>query len=139
MRAITATVNAAVQQALVNLDSWTGAAMGIQVNPTNGAAYTLDYSFDDPNDMTSPIPLLNMWWDRSMIPGAAISTVGFTFNMPTAPIWFRVRAMNGVGQTRATFLQLGIHSRSNIVIPQDDLLVTGPNMAAMNGNGNGRN
>jgi hypothetical protein len=140
MRAITATATPATPQAMVCLDTWSGAAMGVQVNPINGAEFTIDLSYDDPNSLIWPIPLLNMWWDTSMIPPAAVGgDVGLTFSLPAAPIWIRVSLLNGLGSVRATFLQLGIHSRSNITIPQDDLLVTGPNMAAMNGNGNGRN
>ena len=139
MRAITAIATPATPQAMVNLDTWSGAAMGVQVNPSGGAEYTIDLSFDDPNNLIWPIPLASMLWDTSMIPPAAVGgDLGLTFSLPAAPIWIRVRLLNGAGQVRATFLQLGIHSRSNITIPQDDLMVTGPNMAAMNGNGNGR-
>ena len=64
MRAITATVDAYNQVAMVNLDTWSGAAMGVQVVSSLGAAYSLDLSFDDPNDLTNPIPLANMAWER---------------------------------------------------------------------------
>lgn len=135
MRAITAVCSYSSPQALINLDTWSGAAMGVQVNVTNGGAYSLDLSFDDPNSLIWPIPLLSMAWDASMLPtNVTNSFTSTTFSLPAAPIWFRVRHVNGVGQTRATFLQLGIHSRSNITIPQNDLLVTGPNFnRAVNG------
>jgi hypothetical protein len=137
MRAITAIANPASPLSMVNLDTWSGAAMGVQVNPINGAVFTIDLSYDDPNSLIWPIPLLDMSWDTSMIPGAAVSgDVGLTFSLPAAPIWIRLRLLNGAGSVRATFLQLGVHSRSNITLPQD-ILVTGPNLAAMNGNGNG--
>jgi hypothetical protein len=138
-RAITATVGYGlvpiVASAMVCLDSWQGAAMGVQCVPLGGAAYTIDLSFDNPNDLIAPIPLASMAWDTTMIPAAAISSFNpTTFSLPTAPIWIRVTAVNGVGSIRATFLQLGRHSRSNIVFPSE-LLVTGPNFNAVHSNG----
>jgi hypothetical protein len=138
MRAITAIATGATPLVMVNLDSWSGAAMGVQVVPSGGAEYTVDLSFDDPNSLTWPIPVDSMSWDTSMIPPAAVAgDTGLTFSLATAPIWIRLRNLNLTGSVRAVFLQLGIHSRS-ITIPQDDLLVTGPNFAAVhNGAGNG--
>jgi hypothetical protein len=131
MRAITATATVAAPQSIVNLDLWDGAAIGIQIYPTGGAAYTLDYSFDDPNDLINPIPLASMFWDTSMVPGRAIdSTSGYTFSMPVTPLWGRIRLLNGVGAVRATFLQLGVHSRSNIPTEMD-VLTGGPNFAGI--------
>jgi hypothetical protein len=140
MRPITAVVSFGNTPAYVNLDSWSGAAMGVQVNVTGGGAFMVDYSFDDPNDLTAPIPLASMMWDRSMLPtslqppATGIFTP-ITFSLPAAPVWFRARHMNGVGQTRVTFLQLGVHSRSNISAPQDELLVTGPNFNRVHNGG----
>lgn len=127
MRAITAIATVAAPQAMVFLDIWDGAAIGIQVVPSGGAEYTLDYSFDDPNDLINPIAVGNMFWDTSMVPGTVIdSTVAKTFSMPVAPLWGRISLLNGVGSVRATFLQLGVHSRSNIPTEQD-VLTGGPN------------
>jgi hypothetical protein len=137
MRAITAIVTPVNQYAYVNMDSWSGAAMGVQVNLLGGAAYQLRYSFDDPNDVTNPIPLANMLWDNAMLPSPAAPFQSITFSMPVSPLWWQVRQLNGLGSSRVTFLQLGIHSRSNIVAVPDDLLVTGPNFAAVHRNGNG--
>ena len=138
-RAITAICNVSAPVALVNLDTWQGAAMGVQCTPTGGGSYAIDYSFDNPNDLTWPIALADMLWDASMVPGGATPSLNpTTFSLPTSPIWIRLRHMNGVGQSRAVFLQVGTHSRSNITTIPDELLVTGPNFAAMhNGAGNG--
>ena len=141
MRAITATATPANPQPLVNLDTWSGAAMGVQVVPFGGAEFSIDLSFDDPNSLIWPVPLAQMGWDATMIPQTAqAATVGTTFSLPTAPIWIRCSLLNGLGSVRATYLQLGIHSRSNITVIADDELVTGPNFAAVhNGAGNGWN
>ena len=69
----------------------------MQVNPSGGASYTIDYSFDDPNDLISPIALGSMFFDTTMCPpGAVAGSAGLTFTIPTAPIWMRVRLLNGV-------------------------------------------
>jgi hypothetical protein len=139
MRAITAIASPINLQPMVNLDSWQGAAMGVQVNPSGGAEFTIDLTFDNPNDLIYPVPLAQVAWSTTMIPALAVAgTAGLTFSLPTAPIWIRCSLLNGVGQVRATYLQLGRHSRSNISVPQDELLVSGPNFAAVhNGPGNG--
>jgi hypothetical protein len=134
MRAITAVVSYGNTPAYVNMDSWSGAAMGVQVNLIGGAAYQLRYSFDDPNDLANPIPLANMLWDNSMLPSPPAPFQNVTFSMPVSPLWWQVTQLNGVGSSRVTFLQLGVHSRSNIVVPSD-IIVTGPNLAAVNGHG----
>lgn len=132
MRAITAICSYASPQAMVNLDSWQGAAMGVQCTPTGGGAFTIDYSFDNPNDLTYPVALADMLWDSSMVPAGAINSFNpITFSLPTAPIWIRLNHVNGVGQSRAVFLQLGVHSRSNILSVADELMVTGPNFNAV--------
>src|SRR5882672_5466877 len=137
-RAITAICNFNSPMAMANLDSWQGAAMGVQCTPTGGGAFSLDYSFDNPNDLTWPIALADMMWDASMIPGGSAPSFNpITFSLPTSPIWIRLRHMNGLGQSRAVFLQVASHSRSNIT-SQSELLVTGPNFGAVhNGAHNG--
>jgi hypothetical protein len=138
-RAITATATPASPSPMVNLDSWQGSVMGVQAVPTGGAEYTIDCSFDNPNDLIAPIPFANMAFDTGLIPGTAIeSTLGTTFTIMTAPIWIRVTLLNATGQVRATYVQVGTHSRSNIPI-EIDTLIAGPNFANGNprANGNG--
>ena len=137
-RAITRTATPAVPSAMVNLDSWQGSVMGVQAVPSGGAEYTIDCSFDNPNDLIWPVPLASMAFDTGLIPGIAIeSLLGTTFTIPTAPIWIRVSLLNAVGQVRATYVQVGTHSRSNIP-PIIDTMITGPNFANGSANGNGR-
>jgi hypothetical protein len=137
-RAITRTATPASPNPMVNLDSWQGSVMGVQAVPSGGAEYTIDCSFDNPNDLIAPVPVGSMAFDTGLIPGTAIaSLLGTTFTIPTAPIWIRVNLLNDVGSVRATYVQVGTHSRSN-VLPQIDTLIAGPNFANGAGNGNGR-
>lgn len=107
MRPITAKATPAAPSAMVCLDPWNGPALGVQVSPIGGATFTIDYSFDDPNDLVSPVPLGSMFWDSSFCPAGAIGgSTGVTFAIPTAPIWMRVRLLNAQGSVRATFTQL---------------------------------
>ena len=96
---------------MVCLEMWAGAALGVQVVPSNGATFTIDYSFDSPNDLINPVPVGSMAFDSSMCPAGAISgAAALTFRLPAAPVWGRLRLLNGLGSVRATFLQPGYES-----------------------------
>ena len=116
MRPITATATPAKPQVMIRLDTYHGAACGVQVNPSGGASFTIDCSFDTgPDDLTNPIPLASMAWDSSMIPPGAVQGINsFSFGIPTAPVWARLTLLNGVGSVRATFVQ---YSQHHSVIP----------------------
>jgi hypothetical protein len=118
MRAITATATPAAPTQLVCLDQWFCALCGVQVIPSGGATFTVDYSFDNPNDLIAPIPLGAMSFDTSMCPAAAINgTVGLSFVLPASPVWARVRLLNGAGSVRATWLQIGQRSYVSKINP----------------------
>ncbi|HEY3623744.1 MAG TPA: hypothetical protein VGL12_15385 [Roseiarcus sp.] len=115
MRAITANVNPSTTQALVRLDNFATAVLGAAIVVSGGAAFALVHSSDDPCDLVNPVPLANMAWDNSLLPLAAQSgSASITFQTMTSPLWFRLTLTNGVGAVRATFLQVGEHSHSNI-------------------------
>jgi hypothetical protein len=42
------------------------------------------------------------------------ATVGGSFQIMSAPLWFRLLLVNAQGSVRATFAQIGEHSHSNI-------------------------
>jgi hypothetical protein len=113
MRPITATATPASTTAMVYLDPWEGSHVGVQVVPSGGAQFTVDYSFDDPNDLISPVAQGSMFFDTSMVPAGAVGgSAGLTFAMPVAPTWGRLRLLNGVGSVRATFLQTWLDTSS---------------------------
>jgi hypothetical protein len=79
------------------------------------AAYQIDYSFEDPNDLVSPVPLASMNWDNTLIPTVAQqATASTTFVIPTAPIWARVQLLGGATSVRVVFTQYEAH-RSQMV------------------------
>jgi hypothetical protein len=115
MRAITASVTPAAPQAMVRLDNYATAVLGGQVVVSGGAEFALVHSCDDPCDLVSPVPVANMFWDDSLVPPAIqAGDVSGSFQVMACPLYFRLTLTNGVGAARATFLQVGEHSHSNI-------------------------
>jgi hypothetical protein len=91
MRPITATVTSASPSAMVRLDDYATAVLGGQVVCSGGASFVLQHSFDDPNDLVSPVPLASMFWDDSLLPPPAQSgSVSVSFQIMAAPLWMRL-------------------------------------------------
>ncbi len=61
----------AQRTALINIDNYATAVLGIQIVPTGGAAFMLEHSFDDPCDLVNPVPVDSMFWDHSLLPDDA--------------------------------------------------------------------
>lgn len=115
MRAITATVTPSNPSAMVRMDDFATAVLGGAIVCSGGGAFTLAHSSDDPNDLVSPVPVGSMFWDTSLLPGAAHSgSANVSFQIMASPLWFQLTLTSGVGSVRATFLQVGEHSHSNI-------------------------
>lgn len=116
MRPISATVTSSNVQAMVRMDDYATAVLGVQIVVSDGATtYSLQHSFDDPNDLISPVPVAQMSWQTGLLPpNVAVGNVSASFQMMASPLWFRLRWASGLGSVRATFLQVGEHSHSNI-------------------------
>ena len=113
MRAITRTLGpgaAGQASGMIRLDEWADAPLGVQVSVVSGTVdFTVQHSFDDPNDLISPVPLANMFWDTSFCPAGAINgTAPLTFAIPTAPLWMRVLMNAGAGALRLTVTQYNV-------------------------------
>jgi|HubBroStandDraft_6_1064221.scaffolds.fasta_scaffold2088602_1 hypothetical protein len=114
MRAITTTLgpNAAggATSGMIRLDEWADAPLGVQVAIASGAVnFTVQHSFDDPNDLINPVPLANMFWDTSLCPAGAIGgAAGLTFAIPVAPLWMRIMMNSGAGALRMTVTQYNV-------------------------------
>lgn len=110
MRPITVTAGpAAGPSPMVRLDEWADAPVGIQVSVQGTANYTVQHSFDDPNDLISPVPLANMFWDTGLVPAGAVGgTAGITFSIATAPIWMRLLFNSGSGSAKMTVTQYNV-------------------------------
>lgn len=115
MRPITATVNAATPMVMVRMDNFATAVLAAAIVVTGGAQFVLYHSNDDPNDLVNPIPAANMAWDQSLLPaGAQSGSANISFQVMAAPLWFRLVLFGSLGSVKATFLQVGTHSHSNI-------------------------
>jgi hypothetical protein len=139
VRAITATATPANNTVLVRMDNYATAVVGAAIVVSGGAQFLLDYSFDDPCDLVSPVPVAQMSWQRNLLPPAAqMGTANISFQMMACPLYFRLTLGLGVGSVRGTFLQVGEHSHSNITqgpfappFMGDDAVAEGSNYAAM--------
>jgi hypothetical protein len=115
MRAITANVTPSAPTAMVRLDNFATAVLGCAIVCSGGGAFTLTHSCDDPNDLVSPVPVGSIFWDNSLLPLAAqAGSANVSFQIMASPLWFKLTLTGGVGAVRATFLQVGEHSHSNI-------------------------
>jgi hypothetical protein len=115
VRAIQTTATPAAPQTLVCLDPWAGSTCGVQVVVSGGATFTIDYSFDDPNALISPIPKASMAFSSTMCPAGAIGgAASLTFALPVSPLWMRLTLLNATGSVRATYLQPQIDTSTAI-------------------------
>jgi hypothetical protein len=113
MRAITRTLGpnaAGLTSSMIRLDEWADAPLGVQVAIASGAVnFTVQHSFDDPNDLINPVPLASMFWDTSFCPAGAIGgSAPITFAIPTAPLWMRILMNSGTGALRFTVTQYNV-------------------------------
>ena len=85
--------------------------------------YQIDYTFDDPNDLVNPVPLASAAWDATLVSSVAqAGATSTTFTIGTAPIWARVRLVDGVSSVRAVFTQYSQHSYSSFGPPPPPVL-----------------
>lgn len=84
-----------------------GLGLPLGGSQSGGAAvYQIDYTFEDPNDLVSPVPLASIHWDASLVPSIAqAGNVSTTFVIPTAPIWARVQLLSGTNPVSVVFTQ----------------------------------
>ena len=112
MRPITVTVGPAgpgTPSKMVRLDEWADAPVGIQVSVQGAANYTVQHSFDDPNDLINPVPVANMFWDTGLVPAGAVgAATGITFAMATAPLWMRLLLNTGAGVAKMVVTQYNV-------------------------------
>lgn len=94
---------------MIRLDEWADAPVGIQVSVAGVANFTVQHSFDDPNDLINPVPVGQMFWDTGLVPAGAVGgTTGMTFAMATAPLWMRLLLNSGAGSAKMVVTQYNV-------------------------------
>jgi hypothetical protein len=94
---------------MIRLDEWADAPVGVQVSVAGTANYTVQHSFDDPNDLINPVPVGSMFWDTGLVPAGAIgAAAGITFAMATAPLWMRLLFNSGTGSAKMVVTQYNV-------------------------------
>lgn len=96
----------------VRFDEYAYGPVGAQFAVSGTVNYSLQMSYDDPNDVTSATPIARsaMTWDTS---GSTIvaATATQTASLATAPRFARVLLNSGSGSVKATFVQYGVAPR----------------------------
>lgn len=94
---------------MIRLDEWADAPVAVQVSLNGAGNYTVQHSFDDPNDLINPVPVGSMFWDTGLVPAGAIgASTGMTFAMATAPLWMRLLFNSGAGQAKMVVTQYNV-------------------------------
>ena len=91
----------------IRLDEMGAAAIvGIQCVVTGTANYTVQGTFDDPNDLISPVAPALMTWDSTAVPAALVGASSTQSNsINPAPLWIRTLLNSGAGSVKSVFTQ----------------------------------
>jgi hypothetical protein len=95
----------------IRLDEWANPPVGIQVNVTGTANWTLQASYDDPNSPTNPIAPTAMRWVTTNDTNAVAATGNVQTNFLFTPLWVRVVLNSGTGSVDVTATQYNVVSR----------------------------
>lgn len=105
MQPRTTTQTGVGRSTLIRLDTWAGSQVGVQLVVTGTATYTLQQSFDDPNDPVSPIAQASMNWANCPDLGAVNSSASFQTWYNFVPTFISVNVTAGTGSVRMTVSQ----------------------------------
>lgn len=89
----------------VRFDDWAPSYISIQCVADGTVNYTIEYTLDDPNSPTYPVPENDVTWAVSDDSDVVNATGNATSNFIFAPTYARVLLNSGDGSVRATFLQ----------------------------------
>jgi hypothetical protein len=105
--AITVGTSGVASSRWMRLDSWAFSQVGIQVDVTGTINYTVQQTFDDPNDPTNPTSPANVIWVNSPDSAVVSKAVDEQSFYAYAPTFIRITANNGAGSARLTAVQYG--------------------------------
>lgn len=93
---------------MIALDSWAHPQVGLQISVTGTVNYTVQSSFDNPNDPVNPVALASMQWvdssDSAVVSATATKQSSFAY----APLWMRVVLNSGSGSLLITAVQYSV-------------------------------
>jgi hypothetical protein len=105
--AITVGTNGVASSRWMRLDSWAFAQVGIQVNVSGTINYTVQQTFDDPNDATNPVSPANVIWVNSSDSAVVAKAVDAQSFYAYAPTFIKITANSGTGSAKLVAVQYG--------------------------------
>lgn len=105
--AITVGTNGVASSRWMRLDNWAFAQVGIQVDVSGTINYTVQQTFDDPNDATNPVSPANVIWVNSSDSAVVAKAVDAQSFYAYAPTFIKITANSGDGSARLTAVQYG--------------------------------
>jgi hypothetical protein len=105
--AITVGTNGVASSRWMRLDSWAFAQVGIQVDVSGTINYTVQQTFDDPNDATNPVSPANVIWVNSADSAVVAKAVDAQSFYAYAPTFIKITANSGTGSAKLVAVQYG--------------------------------
>lgn len=104
---ITVGTNGVAGSPWVRLDEYALPQVGIQIEVSGTVNYTVQQTFDDPNDLANPVAPAAVTWVNSGDSGVVNATAAAVSNFAYAPKWARVLLNSGSGSVTARLGQYG--------------------------------
>lgn len=105
--AITVGTNGVASSRWLRLDGWAFAQVGLQVDVSGTINYTVQQTFDDPNDPTSPVSPASVIWANSGDSAVVAKAVDAQSFYAYAPAFIKITANSGTGSAKLTAVQYG--------------------------------
>lgn len=105
--AVTVGTNGVASSRWLRLDSWAFAQVGIQVDVSGTINYTVQQTFDDPNDPASPVSPASVVWVNSSDSAVVAKAVDAQSSYAYAPTFIKITANSGTGSAKLTAVQYG--------------------------------
>ena len=91
----------------VRLDSWAFSQVGLQVDVSGTVDYSVQQTFDDPNDLVAPVPLADVVWLDSGDAGVVTEGTSKQSSYAYAPTFVKVTINSGNGSATMRITQYG--------------------------------
>lgn len=90
---------------LARMDEYAPGPISIQCALNGTGAYTVQWSNDDPNSPTNPVPIGSMTWSPSPDAAAVAATTSIGTSLSFVPLFIRISQASGAGTVAATIVQ----------------------------------